>query len=70
MWGCLKLNIIWIIKNDRKWSTHTLTHTQSGHFVLTGAVGGTGEGGEVSPDCCQSSSPMGGPRRQADLCEL
>lgn len=43
--------------------THTRTHS---HFVLTGGR----RGGEVTPDCCQSSGPVGGPRRQADRHEL
>lgn len=47
------------------------THTTS-HFVLTGGGGRreVGERGEVSPDCCQSSGPVGGPQRQADRREL
>ena len=42
--------------------THTHTHTQDGGREV--------ERGEVSPDCCQSRGPVGGPRRQADRREL
>lgn len=52
--------------------THTRTQTHdrpTDQFVLTGGGGG-GRGGELGPDCCQSSGPVGGPRRQADRREL
>lgn len=47
--------------------THTHTHKQP---LCLDRWREAGEREEVSPDCCQSSSPVGGPERQADRREL
>lgn len=43
--GCLKLNIIWIIKNDRGNGRHTQSATLSDRCTGRREVGGDGGGG-------------------------